>query len=117
MLIGERSSRPQEIRAFRTAAEIRCMTARAIRFVERFAADKHILRRELSRELGESSASPATTLTSRLSAAALPLTSITGSGRGGWRLCGWLLALCRCGGGRPLRKQTSHARGGRQSDG
>jgi hypothetical protein len=96
VLIAERDARAKQVRVLAVGgpAKIHRMAAGAVRFVERLAANDHVLRGNRTRELREApgpAAAPASTLRRRLT----PTSALCGRRLGlplrGWR--SWSLRL------------------------
>ena len=95
VLISQRDSRPEQVGALRAAPKIDSMTARAIRFVETFPADQHVLRRELAGELREPAPAAAATLAAWLASSPLARVGAAAGRRLGRGLCGGRLGRRR----------------------
>ena len=114
MLIGKRNPRSEQVGALRAAAQIRRMAAGAVGFIQGFAANENVLRREFARELRESTA-PASSLPTSLSGlTSATLTSVAPASACRRRLLSRCLSLRRLR--RALGKYEGRAAADRQND-
>ena len=91
VLIGEGDSRSKQVGSLRPAAQIGGVAAGAVGFIQRFAADQNVLRRELARELGEPASPAAALSTARSGLSSATLTGVApASARRGRLLSRWL---------------------------
>ncbi len=111
VLVGERDSRSKEVRALRTTAKIGGMAAGAVAFVERFAPDQNVRRRQFARVLCEATAPASTALTAAL-LAGTALASRTSSFGRRRSLRGRSLTLGRRRSGALREQQAGGANGG-----